>query len=104
MLKTEIEEELKSLLTKVKGESGKAGLKLNIHKTKIMESDSIISWQVVGGKWKQRWILFSWAPTSLLMVTTAIKLRCLFLGRKAMTNLDSALNSRDYFANKDPCS
>ena len=100
----EIEEEVKSLLTKVKGESGKAGLKLNIHKTKIVESDSITSWPIVGGKWKQRQILFSWAPTSLLTVTTAIKLRCLFLGRKAMTNLDSALNSRDHFASKDPCS
>ena len=48
MLKTEIEEELKSLLTKVKGESGKAGLKLNIHKTKIMESGLITSWQLDG--------------------------------------------------------
>ena len=58
----EIEEELKSLLTKMKEENGKAGLKLNIHKTKIMESDSITSWQTVGTKWKPWQISFSRAP------------------------------------------
>ena len=58
----EIEEELKSLLTKMKEENGKAGLKLNIHKTKIMESDSITSWQTVGIKWKPWQISFSRAP------------------------------------------
>ena len=47
------EEELKSLLMKVKGESDKAGLKLNIQKTKIMASSPIISWQIEGKKWKQ---------------------------------------------------
>ena len=49
----------------------------------------------MGKKWKQWQILFSWAPKSLWTVTTAMKLRCLLLGRKAMTNLDSILKSRD---------
>ena len=61
------------------------------------------SWQSVpslhgvqmGRKWKQWWTLFSWAPKSLQMVTAATKLRCLLLGRKALTNLDSILKSRD---------
>ena len=48
----ESEEELKSLLMRVKGESEKAGLKLNIHKTRIMASEPITLWQVDGGKWK----------------------------------------------------
>ena len=52
-LMAESEEELKSLLTKVKQESEKAGLKLNIQKTKIMASGSIVSWQIEGEKWKQ---------------------------------------------------
>ena len=68
----ESEEELKSLSMKVKEESEKAGLKLNIQKTKIMASSSIISWQI-GKKWKQWQILFSWAPKSLQMVTAAMK-------------------------------
>ena len=62
---------------------------------KIMASGPITSWQIVGEKWKQWQILFSWAPKSLQMVTTAMKLRCLFHGRKAMTSLDSILRSRD---------
>ena len=61
----ESEEELKSLLMKVKEESEKAGLKLNIQKTKIMASGPITSWQIEGEKWKQWQILFSWAPKSL---------------------------------------
>ena len=87
------EEELKSLL--VKEESEKAGLKLNIQKTKIMASGPITSWQTDGEKWKQCQISFSWAPKSMWMVTSAMKLRHLLLGRKAMTNLDSMLKSRD---------
>ena len=55
----ESEEELKSLFMKVKKESEKAGLKLNIHKIKIMASSSITSWQKKEGKWKQWQILFS---------------------------------------------
>jgi len=62
---TESEEELKSLLMKVKKESEKIGLKLNLQKTKMV-SCSIISWQMDGEKkWKQWHILFSWAPKSL---------------------------------------
>ena len=62
MLMAENEEELKSLLMKVKEESEKAGLKLNIQKTKIMASSPITSWQIEGEKWKQGQILFYWAP------------------------------------------
>ena len=65
-------EELKSLLMRVK-ESGKAGLKLNIQKTKITASGPIISWHIDGEKWKQWRILFSWAPKSLQMVAAATK-------------------------------
>ena len=70
----ESEEELKSFFLKVKGESEKAGLKLNIQKTKIMESDLLTSWQV-GKKWKWWQMLFSWAPKSLQMVIAAMKLK-----------------------------
>ena len=68
-------EELKSLLMKVKKESEKAGLKLNIQKMKIMASGPITSWQILGKQWKQRETLFSWAPKSLQMVTAAMKLK-----------------------------
>ena len=68
-------EELKSLLMKVKEESEKAGLKLNIQKTKDMASNPITSWQIMGEKWKQWQTLFSWAPKSLWMVTAAMKLK-----------------------------
>ena len=67
-------EELKSLLMKVKKESEKAGLKLNIQKTKIMASGPIISWQK-REKRRNSDILFSWAPKSLWMVTEALKLK-----------------------------
>ena len=56
----ENEEELKSLLMKVKEENEKAGLKLNIQKTKIMASGPVTSWQIDGGKWKQCQNLFFW--------------------------------------------
>ena len=69
----ESEEELKSLLMKVKEESLKAGLKLNIQKTKIMASGSITSWQMEK-QWKQWQTLFLGAPQSLQMVTAAMKL------------------------------
>ena len=78
---------------KVKEESKKVGLKLNIHKTKIMASGPITSWQIEK-KWKRCQSLFSQAPKSLQMVAAEIE-RCLLLGRKAMTNLDSILKSRD---------
>ena len=73
-LMTESKEELKSPLMKVKEEIEKAGLKLNIKKTKIMASSLITSWQIEGKQWKQWQPLFSWAPKSLQMVTTAMKL------------------------------
>ena len=73
-LMAESEEELKGLLMKVKEESEKAGLKLNIQKTKIMASGPITSWQIDGKQWKQCPTLFFWAPKSLQMVTAAIKL------------------------------
>ena len=70
----ESEEELKSLMMKVKEESEKADLKLNIQKTKILASGPITSWQI-GKQWKQWQTLFSWAPKSLQMVTAAMKLK-----------------------------
>ena len=71
----ESEEELKSLLMKVKVESEKVDLKLKIQKTKIMASGPITSWQMDGKEWKQCQILFYGAPKSLQMVTAAIKLK-----------------------------
>ena len=68
-------EELKSLLMKVKEESEKVGLKLNIQKTKITASGPITSWQIDGKQCKQCQILFFWAPKSLQMVTAAMKLK-----------------------------
>ena len=74
-LMAESEEELKSLLMKVKEESEKDGLKFNIQKTKIMASGRIISWKVEGEKNGSSDIFFSWAPKSLQMVTAVMKLR-----------------------------
>ena len=71
----EREEELKSLLMKVKEKSEKVGLKLNIHKTKIMASGPITSWQIMGKQWKQWLILFWGSPKSLQMVITAMKIK-----------------------------
>ena len=71
-LMAESEEELKSLLVKVKEESKKVGLKLNIQKTKIMTSGPITSWQMDGKQWLT---LFLWAPKSLQMVIAAMKLK-----------------------------
>ena len=68
----ESEEELKSLLMKVKEESEKVGLKLNIQETKIMASGPITSWEIYG---KQCQTLFLWAPKSLQMVIAAMKLK-----------------------------
>ena len=69
------EEEVKSLLMRVKEESEKAGLKLSIQKTKIMTYSPITSWQIKGEKWKPWQILFSWALESLWTVTAAMKLK-----------------------------
>ena len=74
-LMAESEEELKSLLMKVKEESEKVGLKFNIQKTEIMASGPSTSWQVDGEKCKQQQTLFLGAPKSLQMVTAAMKLR-----------------------------
>ena len=68
-------EELKSLLMKVKEESEKVGLKLNIQKTNIMASGPITSWQIDGETMETVKTLFSWAPKSLQMVTAAMKLK-----------------------------
>ena len=74
-LMAETKKELNSLLMKVKEESEKVGLNLNIWKTKIMASGPITSWQTEGKKWKQWQILFSWAPKSLQKVTAAMKFK-----------------------------
>ena len=72
----ESEEKLKNLLMRVKEESEKAGLKLNIQKVKIMTSIPITSWQIDGETIKKKWqVLFSWALKSLQMVTAAMKLK-----------------------------
>ena len=92
----ESEEELKSLLMKVKEESEKVGLKLNNQKTKIMASSAIISWQIDGETME--------TMTNFVFLGSKITVdgdcsheinKCLILGRKAMTNLDSILKSRD---------
>ena len=83
-LMEESEEELKNLLIKVKEESEKVGLKVNIQKTKIMASGPITSWQILGGS----------KITADGDCSHEIK-RCLLLGRKVMTNLDSIMKSRD---------
>ena len=71
----ESEEELKSLLMKVKEETEKAALKLSIEKTRIMASRPITSWQIDGETMETEQILFSWAPKSLQMVTAATQLK-----------------------------
>ena len=95
-LMTESEEELKSLLMKVKKESKKVGLKLNIQKTKIMASGPISSWQIDGETME--------TVTDFLFLGSKITAdgdcnlkikRCLLFGRKALTNIDSILKSRD---------
>ena len=90
----ESEEELMSLLMKVKEESEKADLKLSIQITKIMASGPITSWQIEGETMEiVTDFIFGGAPKSLQMVTAAMKLKHL-LGRKPMTKLDSILKSR----------
>ena len=95
-LMAESEQELKSLLTKVKEEGEKVGLKLNIQKTKIMASGPIASWQIDGETME--------TMTDFIFLGSKIPAdddysheiqRCLLLGRKAMTNLDRVLKSRD---------
>ena len=91
----ESEEELKSLLMKVKEKSENAGLKLSIQKTKIMASGPITSWQIDGEKEETDFIFLGSKITVDSDCSHEIKRR-LLLGRKAMTNLDSVLKSRDF--------
>ena len=93
-LMAESKEELKSLLMKVKEESEKAGLKLNIQKTKILASSPITSWQIPGETMETVFIFLDSQITAHGDCSHEIK-RCLLLGRKAMSNLDSILKSRD---------
>ena len=102
----ENEEKLKSLLIGVKEESEKAGLKLNMKKTKIMASGSITSWQIDGEKVEEvtDFIFLVSKITAYSDCSHKIKRR-LLLGRKAMTNLDSILKKqRHHFADKGPYS
>ena len=95
-LMAESNEKLKRLLMKVKEENGKAGLKLNIQKTKIMASGPIISWQIVGEKMEtvRHFIFLGSKITADGDCSHEIKRHLLF-GSEAMTNLDSVLKSRD---------
>ena len=95
-LMAESEEELKSLLMKVKEESEKVGLKLNIQKTKIIASGPITSWKIDGEMMETvtDFIFLGSKITAGGDYSHEIK-RCLLLGRKAMTNLDSILKSKD---------
>ena len=93
---TESKEELKSFLMKVKEESEKVGLRLNIQKTKIMASGPITSWQIDGETMERvtDFIFLDSKNTADGDCGHEIR-RCLFLGRKAMANLDSILKTRD---------
>ena len=104
-LMAESEEELKSLLMKVKVESENVGLKLNIQKTKIMASGPITSWEIDGETVSTVSDFIFWGSkiTADGDCSHEIK-RFLLLGRKVMTYPDSILKSRDYFANKGPSS
>ena len=90
-LMAESEEKLKSLL--MKEEREKAGLKLNIQKTKIMASCSITSWQITGKKWKQWQILFSWAQKSLWIF---LKIE-IFIKKQRYRFADKGPYSQDFF-------
>ena len=103
-LMAESEEELKSLLIKVKEESEKVGLKLNIQKTKIMASGPITSWEIDGETMKtvKDFILGGSKITADGDCSHEIK-RCLLLGGKVMTNLDNILKSRDVTLSTKVC-
>ena len=89
-------EDLKSLLMRVKEESEKAGLKLNIQKTKIMASSPITSWQIDGETMETVRDFIFWESKIIADGDCSYEIkRCLLLGRKAMINLDSILKSRD---------
>ena len=101
-LMAESEEDLKSLLMKVKEESEEAGLKVNVQKTKIMASGPITSWQIIGETVRD-FISLGSKITAYHDCQHGIK-RCLLPGRKAMINLDSLLKNRYYFDDKGPSS
>ena len=101
----ESEEKLKSLLMKVKEESEKVGLKLNIQKTKIMASSPITSWQIDGKQWKQWQTLFFGAPKSLQMVTAAMKLKDAYSWKESYDQPRQYIKKqKHHFANKGPSS
>ena len=104
-LMAESKEEVKSLLVKVKKQSENAGLKHNIQKTKIMTSGPITLWQIDGETMETVAEFISLGSNNSADGDCSHEIkRCLLLGRKAMTNLDSILKSRHYFANKSPSS
>ena len=104
-LMAESEEELKSLLMKVKKESERSGLKFNIQKTKIMASIPITSWQIDEGKVETVTDLFSWAPKSLQMVTIAMKLKDASSWKKSYDKPRQHIKKQRYhFADKCPYS
>ena len=104
-LMAESEEELKSLLMKMKEESKKVGLKLNIQKTKIMASGPITSWQI-DGETMETVADFTFVASKITADgdRSHETKRRLLLGRKVLTNLDSILKSRHHFADKGPSS
>ena len=98
-------EELKSLLIKVKEESEKIGLKLNMQKTKIMASSAITSWEIDGKQWKQCQTLFWGALKSLQMVTAAMKLKDATSWKESYDQSRQHIKKQRYhFAKKDPSS
>ena len=104
-LMAESKEELKSHLMKVKEESEKVGLKLNIQKTKVMAFSPITSWQIDGETMETMTDLILGGSKITADGDCSLEIkRHLLLGRKAMTNLDSVLKSRHYFVDKDPSS
>ena len=104
-LMAESEEKLKSLLMKVKEESEKVGLKLNIQKTKIMVSGPITSWQIDGEQWKQWQTLSFNSHKSLQMVNAAMVLKTFAPWKKSYDQLRQHIKKqRHYFANKFPSS
>ena len=87
----------------MKEESEKAGLKLNIQKTKIMASGPLASWQMDGEKWKQWLTLFFWAPKSLRMVTAAMKLKDAWSSRESCDKARQHISKlRHHLADKGP--
>ena len=101
----ETEEELKSFLMKVKEESEKVGLKLNIHKTKIMASSPITSWQIDGETMGTVRDFIFWAPKSLQMVTAAMKLKDTCSWKKSYDKPRQHIKKqRSHFTDKGPYS